>query len=984
MYNPLVIEKNKKRPTALIAGGAGFLGLGLTESLLSQNFRVVIVDNLSTSRREKLEPFLSHPRFTFFDHDLNLGIPDKIESVDFIFHLAAHEAYLFAKESSISLDSLLTNALTTFHLLELTKATEARFLFASSLDIYQGLASFSSLDTYFGQEKEERLFSHAEAKRFGESLVWEYYKKYDLDVRVVRLGELYGPGMDLRSAGNLGRLIKELLDGRELTVEGDGLDKEYYCFIKDAVSGAEKALIEGKTKGRIYPLCGLQPVTVLEQAYIIKKLAARNLKVVFRPLLRQYKLPEIKVIDGHSQKEIGWSPKVTLKEGLKETLESLGALGKKTEEEVLERAEETVPVKAVSPLLERFKPPAAFLRINLPMMSLLGAKPLVRVATILALIIILLALNPLTVAAINGYLGWQALGRVEKNLWELKIAQAGNESQKAASHLLRAKKAINYLPFKMTSLESLLTVSFLSAKGFSNLTQGSSLLLEPLAGLGFRITTPLAEDNYPESTKEKLLFLNQAEENFSLAEGEVKSLKAQSLPKLFRPQVEKAKESLPQLAKAVKDIKVLAEALPNLLGFSEPKTYLILLQNSNELRPTGGFIGSYARFDLDKGKLLNLKIDDIYNPDGLLDEKGVSYPAPKPIKENLSTENLRLRDANWSPDFPSSAKTIAQLYYDAVGERVSGVAALDLTAVSRLLAVSEPISLPTFNETVTAENLFEKVEFRSEAGFFPGSSGKKTFLSALGESLLERLLNLEKDKYQNLSRALFDSLESKDILLSLDDPKAEALLAEKNWSGKVKSGEGDYLMVVEANVGATKANYFVRRQLNHKIERTNRQGEMEALLSLNYVHAGESNAWPGGPYKCYLRLYVPKGSALLKVLRSAEGLEGRGEDITEKVKIGEELGKTTFEILFELKAGESLALAFSYVLPPEVLNFPESASYRLLVQKQPGTGNDPLTIEFTPPFGKEVSSPPLGAEKLGQIVRWKGNLSKDVELEIPF
>ncbi len=993
MYNPPLIEKNEKMPTILVAGGAGYLGLALTESLLEKNFRVVIVDNLESSRREDLLPFLSHPRLAFFDHDLNLGLPDKIISVDYIFHLAAHEAHLFAKDLSISLDSLLTNALTTFHLLELTKAVGARFLFASSVDIYQGLASSGSLDTYFGEAADERIFSHAEAKRFGESLVWEYYKKYNLDVRIARLGEIFGPKMNLTAGGQLGRLVQAVIDNRELTVEGDGLDKEYYCYIKDAVRGVENALLKENTKGRIYPICDLQPITILEEAYVVKKLSPKKTEVVFKPTLRHYRLPEIKIIDGHTQQEIAWQPEYNFKAGVRETLLSLGIISgaapaSETAVSVQKSASET------KGKWENFKLPISlkgWLKANLPAQAglpTLKAPPLLslsRLISFFAALVIVLALNPLTIAGINLYLGQRRLVSFENNLRTLKTVAAKEDAAAAANHFLKAKNTLNSLPMTFDGQgEHLFSAAYLTARGLESLADGLQPFTTSLSAFGYQFDNQPDGSNPVDDFTEKSARLNEAEENFSLASGELKSLKPEKLPFFLQPAAEKAKQQLPVLDAGAKALIVLSEDWPEIFGFNGARTYLVLFQNSNELRPTGGFIGSYARFDLDKGKLTNLKIDDIYNPDGQLDEKKIIYPVPRPLKDNLKIDNLRIRDANWSPDFPATAKTIADLYEKATGEKSFGIVALNLVSVSRLLAVTGPINLPTFNETVTSENLFEKAEFRSEAGFFPGSNAKKTFLSALGESLLEKLLNPETANLEKTISALIESLKAKDLLVTINRPRTERLLSEMNWNGTVRDSAFDYLNIVEANVGATKSNYFIRRSLHYIIDKISREGEMEANLNISYIHTGESNAWPGGPYKSYLRLYVPKRTALLKVLRSTENIEGKGEDITENVKIGEEFNKTVFEILFELKAGESLSLNFSYVIPPEVLNIESREPYRLLFQKQPGAGQSPLTFDFTPPFGKTVKALPTGSEKLGQIIRWKGALSSDLEFEIPF
>lgn len=990
MYNPPEIVRHDRLPTALVAGGAGFLGAALCENLLTQNLRVVAVDNLETGRRENLKNILSHPRFALFEHNLNSGWPEKIKSVDFIFHLAAHEIHLANKDKNVTLDSLLTNALSTHHLLEFTRQSRARFLFASTLDVYQGIVSATDLRHYFGPaESDEKIFSHAEAKRFAESLVWEYFKKYDLDVRLVRLGELYGPGMDLGSAGVLGKLLQETLAGKDTTIEGEGLEKNYYCYITDAVNGLNLALFKDKTKGKIFSLAELAPVTTLEQAYLLKKMAQRNIEVIFKPAPRKFRLPEAPPFDGPSQKELGWAPRIDFKEGLLLTLRSFNyPLSPHAEQ-----AARTIAPATPSPLT--IKKPQAKVGLPIPTHSpktvLIGApslssKRLAVLALSLALLFLLRPLFALT------YYGWQAvraLDKLQKEALHLEISSSQKEAENAARYLNNVKATIEnsrLLPYR-ESLSPLLSATLSTTKGLAVLLPTLAPFKESFNRLGF---TTFKETSGaivpPSSPTETEAHLTEAGENFSYALAEMKQLKKERVPLIFREKFEQLNQTLLSLMPTAELLKILNADLADLLGQKGRKTYLLLLQNSNELRPNGGFIGSYARLVLDNGYLKDLKIDDIYNPDGLLDEKKIFMIPPTSLKENLGVENLRLRDANWSASFPESGKVIGELYQKATNEKINGLIALDLAVIARLLKVLGPINLPTYNETVDAENLFEKAQFHTEAGFFPGSTSKKTFLSLLGGQLLANLFELKPAQLPPFLAALEESLTKKGLLLYLPESRLNAYLNQRGWDGAVKENKGDYLMLVEANVGSTKANYFIRRQVKYSIERVSREGEMEAALSLNYLHTGKDNNWPGGPYKSYLRLLVPKRSALLKVTRSTGNIEEKGEDITEKIKIGEETGKTTFEVLFNLKAGESLALNFSYVIPPEVLNLPSARSYRLLLQKQPGAGEDPLTVGFNPPFGKQLSGNIglSGWEKIGGRARWQGTFDRDLDFTLPF
>src|SRR3989338_7604747 len=173
-----VIKKSAMVPTVLVAGGAGFVGSHLCEALLEKSARVIALDSFTTGKQSYINHLLSNPNFALYDCDINNGIPEDIQSVDYIFHLAGLEEYSYTKEV-LNLSSLLTNAFGTKHILDLAKVSEAKFLLLSTTDVYEGRMSQLELTEYFGRNKiEENRYMLAEAKRYAEALVWEYYKKY--------------------------------------------------------------------------------------------------------------------------------------------------------------------------------------------------------------------------------------------------------------------------------------------------------------------------------------------------------------------------------------------------------------------------------------------------------------------------------------------------------------------------------------------------------------------------------------------------------------------------------------------------------------------------------------------------------------------------------------------------------------------------------------------------------------------------------------
>jgi hypothetical protein len=305
---------------------------------------------------------------------------------------------------------------------------------------------------------------------------------------------------------------------------------------------------------------------------------------------------------------------------------------------------------------------------------------------------------------------------------------------------------------------------------------------------------------------------------------------------------------------------------------------------------------------------------------------------------------------------------------------------LDLSTIEGLLRITGPVFLPTFNETISQKNIFERAQFHSEAAYFPGSTQKKTFLSILGQQLIDNVFSLDKRKYLDLIKEVKNLLVQKHLLVYIQGE--QSIVSQLNWDGRILGSANDYLMVIDTNVGSTKSNYFVERSLDYRLERNNREGEYFSELRVSYKHNGTTDAWPGGPYKNFLRVFVPKKSALLKVILSENGSSEEGEDITGKTEIGDELGKTFFATTFTVETGKSVALVFTYVLPIGTIPLPENR-YGLTVQKQPGTKSDGFKFKFKLPFGALLTPLPENFKLFGDTIAWDGDLGEDRFFDLP-
>lgn len=1030
------ITKSSLIPTVLISGGAGFIGSHLAEYLLQNKSRVVVLDNFKTGKEIHVKHLLSDKNFALYDVDINEGIPPEIQSVDYVFHLAGLEEYFYSK-NYLNLESLFTNSLGTKNLLDLTKKSSAKFLLASTIDIYQGRLSQVDLGKYFGSSGgEENKFSLLEAKRFAEAVVWEYFKKHNLDARIVRLPEVYGPRMDLSSSGFLGGYVKNVLSGSSIDIYGEGDEKEYYLYISDVVSGLVKAQFGENTSGNIYSLVPENPISSLEAAYLVRSVADSKLSVQFKKGLSEIN-ESLSIPENFNIKSIGWKPKVQLKEGVIKTLESLNyspntnAFKPAKYIEQKSKKVDSVPESIVSlqgvriSNLSKSERPEHFLesaaeestvykntqnedldkkltkkKFKFPVfrrskkntvLKDFGNKVRADLGYFNAILGIVISafLVFLGVPSLSTYLnvkkGYSSLNNVKQNIMSLDSAKLSSDTLSAYNGFKNGKSSLSRIRwvFKIIGKdENYLTYDRLlsSLMFFSKAGNFGSDALRPLESMLQTLkpgNTVVLDETLFDRAK---IGIVGARDYIRMAEADLVGIDSSLIPEKYMNYYNEYQGVLIQSQEIADSASVVMGGLPQFLGLDGGKKYIVWFQNSNEIRPTGGFIGSYATVSIDSGKIKNILIDDIYNPDGQIDLRNIKTEPPEPIRTFLDEEVLYLRNSNWDPDFAKSAKTFDDIYFKITGENVDGYIALDLNFVENLLRVTGPVFLASYNEDINADNLDERAQYYSGFDYREGSTDKKSFLTILGGKLLEKIFSLKKEDFPKLVDELGRSLEERHLQIYLNNNQINSLLAENKWDGQLVDTEGDYLYVVNANLGGTKSNYYVENKMTYEINSMTRDGLLRANLYLDYKNNAENDAWPGGPYTDYVRVLVQDGSKLTggKIINNA----GEETDIFEDVVVSKVGDYTSFEISFKLLPKESVRLVINYDLPQNVSIAKEGSFYTLYWQKQPGTSEDSYSFIFNPPFGSvmENFSNNLGVD--GNSLKSTGILSKDLEYSI--
>lgn len=311
--------------TALIAGGSGFIGSHLSEKLLQDGYKVVVIDNFITGRKTNIETLLENPNFTLIELDLtDMTQKPQIPHADFVFHLASPASpNAKSPDSYINhpIKTMMVNSLGTQRLLDLAKEDNARFLFASTSEVYGDPAVSPQSEDYFGNVNPNGVRSvYDESKRYGEAITMAYYRKFNTDARIIRIFNTYGPKMQKDDGRVVSNFINQALNGENLTIYGNGSQTRSFCYVYDMVEGIAKAMFTQNTNGQVINLGNPDERTVSDLAALIKKMTNSSSEIVYEELPQddpKKRNPDIT----KAQQLLSWSPRVTIEEGLEKTIQ---------------------------------------------------------------------------------------------------------------------------------------------------------------------------------------------------------------------------------------------------------------------------------------------------------------------------------------------------------------------------------------------------------------------------------------------------------------------------------------------------------------------------------------------------------------------------------------------------------------------------------------------------------------------------------------
>jgi nucleoside-diphosphate-sugar epimerase len=299
----------------LVTGGAGFIGSHLCARLLEEGHDVYCVDNLLTGSERNIKPLRNHPRFSFQQQDVTK--PFQFEA-GAIYHMASPASPVGYMEHPI--ETILVNSYATYLMLEQARAQRARFLYASTSEAYGDPLEHPQREDYWGNVNPiGPRACYDESKRLGETLTMEYYRQYQVDARIVRIFNTYGPNSQIADGRMIPNFITQALQNKPLTIYGDGTQTRSICYVSDLVDGLVRAMFMPDTMGEVYNLGSTDEHTVLEYAQLIIKLCNASSSLVFEP--GRIDDPERRRPDtGKARLALDWQPHVNMEEGLRRTI----------------------------------------------------------------------------------------------------------------------------------------------------------------------------------------------------------------------------------------------------------------------------------------------------------------------------------------------------------------------------------------------------------------------------------------------------------------------------------------------------------------------------------------------------------------------------------------------------------------------------------------------------------------------------------------
>lgn len=930
------------------------LGSHLAEELLKRGVQVVGIDDFSTGSKRNLSEVVKSRDFhlingsiegTFFESKVDierLGLP----RLDYAFFVAESESNSQLYSKGVHNFLSFARSFREKSSKETEKSEKPRVVLVSSINLYNN-----------------RLEKRYHALKEAEIRFAKYTKYYNLNARVIRLGTVFGPRMHFRQGGDEDPIVRLIQSSLLDKLQGESISLNFSTraiFVHDAVELILRSVLSGSTADKIYDGLALQPIKAEEVKQILIDPVWHESRGFIPSELPPWPTPNLK----RTTKELSWKPKTNLVKGLRETISYFKDSGVeipdledqevptvkepeytkkwsfasfKEEDQVIQAKKDKVPGKGRG-IFDKVKP---------------------KLIALLVLAVISAGLLYPMVSLVYGGLS------IRSHLQQSKEAVERTDFVKAASEIKSARKTLSELSNLSGSLAILKRLNIFSRE-LDQFNQLTTLISEGVEGADFALLG--SKDLFDgtkiisgESNADPVKTYESAQVSLTRAQEKLTKVQARlgdsEFTSQFHPEIKRRmndfSSKLQTYSGLVERGRMLSFLIPEITAVTGEKSYLLLIQDNLELRPTGGFITSFGKLNFKNGKLVSLKVSDVKEIDDKLSDV---FTAPNELKQDLKIDRLSLKDVNFEVDFPTSARQAELIYKRATGESSNGVIAINLNASVKLLQAVGGVKVAEISKEIKGDDLLNQHLITKAS---PNPNLTQDLLTVVHQELFNKIFYLANQNWPEVISAAGSSLSQKDLLIYLEDPKAFAQIVSEDWGGvlprgsKDKEGEfSDFLALVESNIGASKANYYLQRTLDF---RTNfSEGfSLTHTLTARYKNTSPKDAYPGGKLSERVKLYLPLGAKLKKITVG-------GEDITAKVASTSDYGRIIYSFLLEVPVGQERVMTAEYAFDESMIKFEDGKlKYRLDIFRQSGSGLDNLNLNFIYPTTFKATSESL-------------------------
>lgn len=357
------------------------------------------------------------------------------------------------------------------------------------------------------------------------------------------------------------------------------------------------------------------------------------------------------------------------------------------------------------------------------------------------------------------------------------------------------------------------------------------------------------------------------------------------------------------------------------------KSFLLMLQNNMELRPGGGFLGQYAVIKIKNGQVTYNYFEDA----NLLDQRiTAKVTPPYPFTKMMQIKSWKFRDSNFSPDFPTNVEKAKYFFRLAGGNsNFDGVIAVNSDVLLHVLKLTGPVTVPGYAGEYNSQNAVLKLEEQVERAYIMDpeldTQNRKDIMKKMTSILVSKLTQL--NNIPKVAELLLEELRNKNLMMNFKDQSLQSLVEGVYWDGKVAyDWNSDFLMMVDANMGALKTDYYMKREINYYIDLDQEKPVVD--LNILYKNTAPYGDWRTSDYHSYVRVYVPKGANLLE------------REMVSYPNIQEDKSKTYFGFIVHVLIGRETKARLKYELPADF----DKNNYKLLIQKQSGVGDVPVKV----------------------------------------